>query len=80
MFLFRDGLFTPIYFKFDGSGQVLFLPPYYAEIIKSYRMTHGVTMVINGGGGLQMVFEHILMFLGHINTKTAMLLAIYYLG
>ena len=41
---------------FDQPGEVLLLPTYYAEIFKWGSMTCGVTVVIYGGGGLQMFF------------------------
>ena len=38
------------------SFMVLVLPPYYAKIFNSCKMTCGVTLVINGGESLQMFF------------------------
>ena len=44
MFLFGYELFTHIY---NDSLMVQVLPPYYAEVINSCRMTYCVTMVTN---------------------------------
>ena len=57
MFLFRDGLLTLIYSFFDGSHEVLVLPPNYTEIIYGDIVTRSVIMVLYWGRGLQMFFE-----------------------
>ena len=41
---------------FDQPGEILFLPTHYLEIIKCGSVTWGVTVVMNGRGGLEMFF------------------------
>ena len=42
---------------FDGSDEVLVLPPYNAEIVNGGIMTCDVLVVITWGGGLQMFLK-----------------------
>ena len=49
MFLFRDGLLTPLYNAFYSSNEVLVFPPHYAEIFYCGGMTYDVIVVMYWG-------------------------------
>ena len=58
MVLIEKGTINPhVYWFFDGSSQVLVLPLHYAEVINCCGVNHDVTMVIYGGGNLDIFLE-----------------------
>ena len=58
MFLFRDGPFNSyVHGFFNQPRETLFLPTHYLKVVKCGSVTWGVTMVMNGWGGLEMFFK-----------------------